>query len=151
MGDFIDDMHDMQRDYSEQLRENEKLRRELTLVSDRRARDIAENEAMIEALGFSPRTSVPFSLVIERARGIGKEIATKDAEIARLKAENERLVESHADLYDASIRECEKHDADLARVRGQRDRLALGYAATPSALKSVGLRIVGGTVEEIES
>lgn len=41
--------------------------------------------------------------------------------------------------------------ADLARVRGQRDRLALGYAATPSALESVGLRIVGGTVEEIGS
>lgn len=108
------------------------------------------------------------------------EAFAKDAEIARLQAANDKLRASldahqndpvcgdHAETWycerptvtftpteDAPqgcfLCEIARLKADLARVRGQRDRLALGYAATPSALESVGLRIVGGTVEEIGS
>lgn len=115
-------------------------------------------------------------------------LATKDAEITRLKADvtnrdeaiermrrerSARVMGAHMDrvegalgfppdkpiIIDMVIARIEQLNAALARVRGQRDALAIGAVAMgrdklvgeQMILTKYGLRIVGGTVEEIES
>lgn len=86
-----------------------------------------------------------------------RKIAAKDAEITRLNAENADLVPRLADLRET----VDGLMVDLARVRGQRDYLGPiaherleqqgGKEYANGCLSLVGLRIINGTVEEIES
>lgn len=78
---------------------------------------------------MSERDDAEYDHLLEGASKMAIDLITKDAEIARLKAQRDRLAIDHRTILSA--------------------RMPTGFADTALA-ERFGLRIVGGQVEEVE-